>query len=192
MVAMAEFAGLSDEAFLLAAYRRLLGRDPDPAGRHAFLKRLHNGVTQTEILGDIRFSPEGRRAAIRVPGLRLRHVLARARRWLRSGKQGGTVPAGARPQSMPSDAAFLARAYLRFLGRGPDPQGRDAYLAMLRAGRTREEILAMIRASPEAVAHRSGARTVMRADPVLEEARDTERELAVRVARWTAGGRRRA
>ena len=69
-----------DEVFLDSAYRALLGRTPDAAGRATYLARLKLGAARTEILGDIRYSPEGVRFAQPVTGLRLPYLWYRTRR----------------------------------------------------------------------------------------------------------------
>ena len=50
----------SDESFLAANYRALLGRNPDPIGRETFLSYLSNGGDRNEVLRAIQNSPERR------------------------------------------------------------------------------------------------------------------------------------
>ena len=75
--AIEDFTRLQHAAFIRAAYRGLLRREPDPPGLHHFLQRLERGDSKRLILGLIRYSPEGRRHAIPVRGLRWRFALER-------------------------------------------------------------------------------------------------------------------
>jgi SAM-dependent methyltransferase len=58
-----------DRSFVSAAYQMLLHRAPDADGLRHHLENLRRGASKIEILGDIRYSPEGRRAAVRIAGL---------------------------------------------------------------------------------------------------------------------------
>ena len=70
-----------DEEFLHYAYRAILRRDPDPNGLASFLDELRGGrVSRIEVLGRLRYSPEGRAAAVPVRGLALRFAVRSARR----------------------------------------------------------------------------------------------------------------
>ena len=61
---------LQDEEFLHNAYRRILLRDPDPSGREYFLSALRGGsLSKLDVLVSLRFSEEGRRASVHIPGL---------------------------------------------------------------------------------------------------------------------------
>ncbi len=56
--------------FLQNAYHALLKRSPDPSGVDHFLTKLQQGqITKIEILGRLRYSPEGRKAGVLVRGL---------------------------------------------------------------------------------------------------------------------------
>ncbi len=63
--------------FVDYAYRAVLKRPPDAAGFDGHLKLLVSGGSKIEILGNLRYSAEGRRAAVRVPGLLPRYALAK-------------------------------------------------------------------------------------------------------------------
>ena len=171
-----EFAGLDDGAFLRAAYWQLLGRSPDPGGFAQFLRRLATGVSRIEILGDIRFSAEGRAAARPATGLLLRYAwyvllrspgvrrLALARRPQQVGHPSAgrevvegstrTEVGGANPYFdglvAYNDVDFVAETYRQYLGREPDVPGHHSYIARLHAGETRRGVLDSIRMSPEA------------------------------------------
>lgn len=59
-----------DREFIQRAYLALLGRYPDSDGERTFLTRLRDGrLTKAEVLGRLRFSPEGRGRRVRVAGL---------------------------------------------------------------------------------------------------------------------------
>ena len=65
-----DFLDYYDEDFVRNAYRGVLGREPDAEGARRYLGMLRAGdVAKVEILGRIRFSPEGRAAGVRVTGL---------------------------------------------------------------------------------------------------------------------------
>ncbi|MFT3791168.1 MAG: methionine biosynthesis protein MetW [Rudaea sp.] len=65
-----DFLALHDANFVDAAYRGILVRDADPQGRDHFLASLRAGsLGKIEILGRLRYSPEGRRHGVVVRGL---------------------------------------------------------------------------------------------------------------------------
>ncbi len=183
-----EFDALDDEAFVRAAYWRLLGRAPDPGGCGLFLERLRAGASRVEIMGDIRYSPEGARKARPVAGLRWRYVwyaLLRApgagwlvRRWrqLKQDRATESMPASVAVASRSgnledayfdgvlafNDGDFVAQAYRDYLGREPDESGHRSYVARLHCGEARAGVLRSIRASPEARRRGSDARMIQR------------------------------
>ena len=68
--ALRDFLDYHDEAFIVNAYRGVLRREPDSSGMTDFLGKLRHGdYTKIEILGRLRFSPEGRRHGVRIRGL---------------------------------------------------------------------------------------------------------------------------
>lgn len=78
---LTEFLRFHDAAFIANAYRGILGREPDAAGGDAYLERLREGsLAKVEILGRLRYSPEGRAAGVRVDGLRVPFALRSVRR----------------------------------------------------------------------------------------------------------------
>ena len=215
-IGLVEFDALDDEAFLRAAYRRLLGRSPDPAGWAVFLSRLRSGVRRVEILGDIRYSPEGNRVGRAVIGLRWRYawwVLFRlpglgtlARRWHRRRRTsrfdsalgpGAATDADylARPAAR-ADAEFIDAAYRQHLGRRADVSGRYAYLARLRDGQSRTDISDSIRESPEAQARRalpsgiSSSKLDAGGAPTVSSHSEIGRQLHESARKWASGGRR--
>jgi len=78
--AISELAGTHHRTFVEAAFRALLKRAPEPDETEAHLARLTAGARKVEILGDLRWAPEGRRVGVHVRGLRARYLLAKATR----------------------------------------------------------------------------------------------------------------
>jgi hypothetical protein len=74
------FCRLDGAAFIDAAYKGLLERIPDAAGRAFFLEQLRTGTAKIDILGRIRYSSEGRRVGVRLLGLTWRYRLLQATR----------------------------------------------------------------------------------------------------------------
>ncbi len=64
-----ELLGLDDEAFVLAAYRTVLGREADQEGHAYYLRRIRNGIGKLHILGQLRNSKEARTRSIDMSGL---------------------------------------------------------------------------------------------------------------------------
>jgi hypothetical protein len=76
-----DFLTLHDQDFVGAAYRGLLERDADPAGCAHYLDSLRAGrLSKVEILGRLRYSPEGRQKKVPVKGLLLAFLAQRAYR----------------------------------------------------------------------------------------------------------------
>jgi hypothetical protein len=71
---LARFAG---PAFVDNAYRTILGREPDAAGFAQQMAALGAGANKIEILGDLRYSAEGRQRNVPIPGLRPRYLVAK-------------------------------------------------------------------------------------------------------------------
>ena len=69
---LSDFLNFHDEAFVRNAYYGILRREPDSGGFTHYLTALREGrFTKIEILGHIRFSPEGKTQMVQVKGLRL-------------------------------------------------------------------------------------------------------------------------
>lgn len=67
---LGELLDRHDEDFLRTAYQAILGRRPDDNGVKAYLSGLRTGrLSKIDILGRLRFSPEGRERKIAVRGL---------------------------------------------------------------------------------------------------------------------------
>jgi O-antigen chain-terminating methyltransferase len=79
--ALGEFVNVHNEAFVEMAYRCLLKRAPDPNGMLELMERLADGDSKVAILGDLRYSREGRGFGVHVAGLAWRYRFWRATRW---------------------------------------------------------------------------------------------------------------
>ena len=78
--AIGELTDPHHRAFVDGAFRALLKRAPAPDEAEAQLRLLGRGTSKAEILGNLRWSAEGRRGNVRVHGLLPRYVAAKARR----------------------------------------------------------------------------------------------------------------
>lgn len=63
--------------FVERAFEALVKREVEPDTRSALVRRLAAGTSKIEILGDLRYSPEGRSAGTRIDGLRPAYLLAK-------------------------------------------------------------------------------------------------------------------
>jgi len=78
---LGEYTNYHDEDFVRLAYHGLLGREPDATGWASNLSALRSGaLTKVQILGRIRYSPEGRRRKAPVAGLLPRFLADQAMR----------------------------------------------------------------------------------------------------------------
>jgi O-antigen chain-terminating methyltransferase len=87
-----ELLPIPDSEFVEAAYRLVLKRAPDPEGFDYYLSQLRGGmVSKIEILGQLRWSPEGVARSVHIDGLLLpyklhsmerKRVLGPVLRWL--------------------------------------------------------------------------------------------------------------
>ncbi|WP_250624177.1 methyltransferase domain-containing protein [Pinirhizobacter soli] len=77
---MPELLKYSDEDFVEVVFRTLLRRPPDASGMAHYMDALRSGAqTKIEVLGNIRFSEEGRARNIHVDGLLIPYTLHRWR-----------------------------------------------------------------------------------------------------------------
>ncbi|WP_368621844.1 methyltransferase domain-containing protein [Paraburkholderia sp. BR13444] len=72
-----------DEVFVDGAYRLVLRRESDPAGRANYVGQLKKGASRLVLLAKLRMSEEGRRTGVQVPGLRLAIGVTLAQKVLR-------------------------------------------------------------------------------------------------------------
>lgn len=74
-----DFLKYHDNNFVINAYRGILRRHPDRVGMSAYLNDLRSGRrSKIEILGRLRYSPEGRGKRVQVAGLLLRFLVQSA------------------------------------------------------------------------------------------------------------------
>lgn len=76
-----DFLPIHDRAFVIAAFRAVLRREPDSAGLEAYLAHLRRGMSKAEILSCLHYSPEGRIAGTHVAGLRLQNATHKIGQW---------------------------------------------------------------------------------------------------------------
>jgi hypothetical protein len=76
-LSIASIAAHAGPAFVDAAYRAVLKRTPDPDGHARLMSALGAGANKIELLGDLRYSAEGRRHAAPIAGLAPRYALAK-------------------------------------------------------------------------------------------------------------------
>jgi len=74
------FANLHGAQFVTAVYSCLLGRGPDPGGMEHNLQSLARGEDKAFLLGRVAFSEEGRKRAVPVAGLKLKYMIAAAKK----------------------------------------------------------------------------------------------------------------
>jgi hypothetical protein len=72
-----ELSGAHHLDFLHGAFRAILKRPPDGPGELVQLRLLAAGASKVEILGNLRYSPEGREVGVQIPGLRARYLLTK-------------------------------------------------------------------------------------------------------------------
>lgn len=75
--AIAELTGPHYIAFVDHVFRAILKRPPDDTGATMQLRLLAAGAPKAEVIGNLRWSPEGRRVGTRVRGLLPRYALAK-------------------------------------------------------------------------------------------------------------------
>ncbi|HJU38674.1 MAG TPA: hypothetical protein VJ724_03815 [Tahibacter sp.] len=141
--ALGEFVNVHNEAFVEMAYRCLLKRAPDPNGMLELMERLADGDSKVAILGDLRFSREGRGFRVHVAGLAWRWRFWRMTRWP---LVGGIVERVALIAELPQ-IAREQRQLGQALARHGDAANGDDLVAELRA--LRDEV-ATLRAAQKA------------------------------------------
>ncbi len=77
---IAELSRFPFTTFVDQAFRALLKRPPDSSGFDAHVRLLISGGSKIEVLGNLRYSPEGRAIGVRVEGLLPRYALTKAYR----------------------------------------------------------------------------------------------------------------
>lgn len=97
-----ELLAFSDADFVDVAYRTILRRPPDEAGRQHYVRWLRSGATKVDIMADLRWSAEGRARNVHVDGLLRPYLLDKWSRiriigpvlsWVRAFVHLGRLPA---------------------------------------------------------------------------------------------------
>jgi len=96
--------------FVSLAYRTILGRDADEQGKRDLLQALVEGRNKVELLGNLRWSPEGRRVGRAIPGLRTRYLVRRLYRLPVIGRPLRLLTALPRVPRMMRDMTLLGHA----------------------------------------------------------------------------------
>ncbi len=164
VVALGELLAHDDEAFIDTAYRRLLHREPDAEGRESRLIALRRArLTKFDILGQLRYSPEGRLHGVSVPGLWWRYGLRRAFR-------------------VPVLGRLLANVYyvvqLPMLARGLEETKTLVYRDLAQGRREIESQLARERSERELAVQAKGADLAATAAELAELRAAAQREAA--------------
>ncbi|MFM0731003.1 FkbM family methyltransferase [Paraburkholderia sediminicola] len=117
---LGELLSLSDEAFIRATFRTVLGREADQTGIDYYLNRLSAGYSKTHVLKDIVRSDEAKARAGYAELI--------------------TLP----------DEIFVDAVYQRILGRPADPEGKRHYVELLSRSGNRVRVVEDIQKSAEA------------------------------------------
>ena len=135
--ATGELTGAHYHAFLDGAFRALLKRPPDEAGAESQMRLLVAGASKAEILGNLRWSLEGKRIGTRVRGLLPRYALAKLTRLpvLGYAVAWGIELAGL-PILLRHQRAADTAAAARFTALTDAQQGHDRHLEELRSSVT--------------------------------------------------------
>ncbi|MDR3444400.1 MULTISPECIES: methyltransferase domain-containing protein [unclassified Dyella] len=79
--ALGELLTFSDVDFVRTVYQIVLRRSPDSEGEQHYLRQMRNGhASKVEVIGDLRFSAEGRARGVHVDGLLIPYTFARWKR----------------------------------------------------------------------------------------------------------------
>jgi hypothetical protein len=134
---------LDGQDFLELAYRRLLGRRPDPGAAY-WADLIKRGASKPFILWTILRCPEA--LALQCPPQGVESLQA----WAATQATG--------PEILLADGAlFLELCYRRVLGRAPDPQGLAYWSDLMEGGDSKEFVLATMLRCREAKARQSCA-----------------------------------
>jgi hypothetical protein len=147
--------------FVEHLYRDLLGRQVDPTGLATFTRMLGEGVSRAQVAEAILASDEYRGAVIQDLYTRLLHRQADPnglQAWRAFLANGGTAEqvtvtiTGSQEYAQragSTSAAFVDQLYTDLLGRVADPQGRQAFVALLAQGASHATVAQTIVASAE-------------------------------------------
>ncbi|HEV3443983.1 MAG TPA: DUF4214 domain-containing protein [Gemmataceae bacterium] len=137
-----EILMMDEQDFLELAYRRLLGRRPDPAGAAHWADLARRGASKPFILWTMLRCPE-----------------ALARQCPPQGVESLEAWAATQPTVaeilLADGALFLELCYRRVLGRAPDAQGLASWRDLMERGGSKEFVLGTLLRCPEAQARQS-------------------------------------
>ena len=123
-----------DEHFIHSAYQILLGRVPDLEGMQHYLECVRAGTSKVEIISQLQLSVEGKSRGVKFD-LSSPHV--------------GSAASSLEELITYFDKHFVHSAYQTLLGRAPDAEGMRHYLAKVRAGISKIQILTELHESAE-------------------------------------------
>ena len=149
---LAELSGCDDHSFIRRAYWVLLGREPDSGGLANYLERLRSGSPKLQVLSELAQSPEGlaQSSEDRTQRLVEQNPMVPAEGPAPNPLRTVTRVAGTLDELLANHGqAFIACAYQTLLGRDPDPDGLRFYLAELRNGFSKIQVLAQLHRSEE-------------------------------------------
>ncbi|MFL9961760.1 methyltransferase domain-containing protein [Paraburkholderia sediminicola] len=121
--------------FVRAAYRFLLGREADETGRANYVNQLARGASRLVVLGRLRMSQEGRRAAVPVAGLKAVVAVTAADRLLRRAGLGAVALRAGRYADRLYARYVIRRSLLAWRGRFENTVG-----VVLRHGQQVEQL----------------------------------------------------
>jgi|GEM_PF-6881229 len=169
-----EILMLDGQDFLELAYRRLLGRRPDP-GAAFWADLIKRGASKPFILWTMLRCPEALALQCPPPGVESLEAWAASQ---------VTVP-----EILLADGAlFLELCYRRVLGRAPDSQGLAYWSGLVERGGSKELVLATMLRCPEAQTRQSGA--PLQADILDRWANASLLEKPVPLSGWRLAKRR--
>jgi|GEM_PF-149524 len=144
---------LNSHEFITAAYSVILNRAPDETGQNYYQQRLREGISRTQILGQLAVSGETKEAKKWYKKIRYSYLRLKWRRIPIIGWAGEFIAAFThdhlRELLVHNDEQFIVNAFHSILDRAPDSSGLEHYLTLLRAGSNKMTILVDIKLSKE-------------------------------------------
>lgn len=141
-----ELLALEGPQFIGQAYLTVMGRAVDPEGFRHYDSQVRSGMSKIQVLSELRASSEGQAFGADVAGL-------------------GAKLVAQRPMAVPADwsvdnvlrlhgVSFIELAHVAIVGRSPDEATTRRYLAKLRAGHHKIQLLEDMRRSAIGGSHR--------------------------------------
>ena len=150
---VAYLRSLDGEEFINAAYMQILARAPDQTGYSYYSKRLSDGASRFQILGQLAASGETDIAKELYQRIRLPYLFLRSRKAPVLGWFAEIACAFGRweiDELLSRDGdQFLSQSYMAVFGRSPDVSGYSNYSKQLLAGRSKFDILVELGSSNE-------------------------------------------